>query len=74
MSFDFSTTELAIAVAAGLAGAAYVFFIVVPAIRAYGRVWERIAAAFLTLYIAVTLIGIGTVAGLALVWSYDRYA
>jgi hypothetical protein len=74
MSYDLSTTELAIAVAAGIAGAAYAFFVVVPAIRAYGRVWERIAAAFLTLYIVATLLGIGAVAGLAIVWSYDRYA
>ena len=74
MSFDLGTTELAIALAAGIAGAAYVFFIVVPAVRAYGRVWERLAAGFLTLYIAATLLGIGAVAGLAIVWSYDRYA
>lgn len=74
MSLDFSTTELAIALAAGIAGAAYVFFILVPAIRAYGRVWERIAAGFLTLYIAGTLLGTGAVIGLAVVWSYDRYA
>jgi hypothetical protein len=74
MSFDLSTTELVFAVAAGLAGAAYVFFILLPALRAYGRVWERIGAAFLTLYIVATLLGIGVVAGLALVWSYDRYA
>jgi|GEM_PF-1442402 len=74
MSFDPSTTELAIALAAGIAGAAYVFFILLPAIKAYGRVWERIGAAFLTLYIVATLLGIGAVAGLALVWSYDRYA
>lgn len=74
MSFHPSTTELAIALAAGIAGAAYVFFILLPAVRAYGRVWERIGAAFLTLYIVATLLGIGAVAGLALVWSYDRYA
>ena len=74
MTFDFSTTEIAIAVAAGIAGAAYIFFIVIPAIRAYGRVWERLAAGFLTLYIVATLLGIGVVAGLAIVWSYDRYA
>jgi hypothetical protein len=74
MSFDLSTTELAIALAAGIAGAAYIFFILTPAIRAYGRVWERIAAGFLTLYIAGTMLGIGAVVGLAVVWSYDRYA
>ena len=74
MSFDLSTTELAIALAAGIAGAAYIFFIVIPAVRAYGRVWERIAAGFLTIYIVATLLGIGAVVGIAVVWSYDRYA
>jgi hypothetical protein len=74
MSLDLNTTELAIALAAGIAGAAYVFFIVIPAVRAYGRVWERLAAGFLTIYIVATLLGIGAVVGLAVVWSYDRYA
>ena len=74
MSLDLSTTELAIALAAGIAGAAYVFFILLPAIKAYGRAWERVAAGFLTLYIVATLVGIGAVIGLAVVWSYDRYA
>jgi transketolase C-terminal domain/subunit len=47
MSFDLSTTELAIVIAAGIAGAAYIAFILAPAIVAYGRVWEKIAAGFL---------------------------
>lgn len=74
MSFDPSTTELAIALAAGIAGAAYIAFILTPAIRAYGRLWERLAAGFLSLYIAATLLGIGAAIGVAVVWSYDRYA
>lgn len=74
MSFDLSTTELAIAIAAGIAGGAYIAFILMPAIAAYGRLWEKIAAGFLTLYIAGTMLGIGAVIGLAIVWSYDRYA
>jgi transketolase C-terminal domain/subunit len=74
MSFDLTTTELAIAVAAGIVGAGYLAFIVAPAVAAYGRVWERIAAGFLTLYILATLLGLGAAIGLAIVWSYDRYA
>jgi hypothetical protein len=74
MSFDLTTTELAIAVAAGIVGAGYIAFILAPAVAAYGRVWERIAAGFLTLYILGTLLGIGGAIGLAIVWSYDRYA
>jgi hypothetical protein len=74
MSLDLTTTELTIAVAAGIVGAGYLAFILAPAVAAYGRVWERIAAGFLTLYILGTLLGIGAAVGLAVVWSYDRYA
>ena len=74
MSLDLTTTELTIAVAAGIVGAGYLAFIVAPAVAAYGRVWERIAAGFLTLYILATLLGIGSAIGLAIVWSYDQYA
>jgi transketolase C-terminal domain/subunit len=74
MSLDLTTTELTIAIAAGIIGAGYLAFIVAPAVGAYGRLWERIAAGFLTLYILATLLGIGGAIGLAIVWSYDRYA
>lgn len=74
MSLDFSSTELAIALAAGIVGAGYIAFILAPAVRAYGRLWERIAAGFLTLYILGVLLGVGAAVGLAIVWSYDRYA
>lgn len=74
MSFDLTTTELTIAIAAGVVGAGYLAFIVAPAVAAYGRLWERVAAGFLTLYVLATLLGIGGAIGLAIVWSYDRYA
>jgi hypothetical protein len=74
MSLDPTTTELTLAVAAGIVGAGYLAFILAPAVAAYGRLWERIAAGFLTLYILGTLLGIGAAIGLAVVWSYDRYA
>lgn len=74
MSLDLTTTELTVAIAAGIVGAAYIAFVLVPAIRCYGRLWERIAAGALSLYILATLLGIGAVVGLAIVWSYDRYA
>lgn len=74
MNLDLTTTEIAIAVAAGIVGAAYIAFILIPAVKAYGRWWERVSAAFLTLYILGTLVGGGAALGLAIVWSYDRYA
>jgi hypothetical protein len=69
-----SPTEITLALAGGLTVSCYVGLILMPALRCYGRVWERVAAGFLTLFILATLMGAGTVIGLAIVWSYDRYA
>jgi hypothetical protein len=74
MNLDFSTTEIAIALAAGVVVACYVALILVPAWRCYGRLWERLAASVLSLFILATVLGIGVVAGLAIVWTYDTYA
>jgi hypothetical protein len=71
---DLTTTEITIALAAGLTVACYVGLILMPAWRCYGRLWEKLAAGFLTLYILGLMVGIGAVIGLAVVWSYDRYA
>ena len=69
-----TTTEAAITLAAGIVGAGYIAFILVPAVSAYGRLWEKVGAGFLTLFILATLVGIGAAIGLAVVWSYDQYA
>lgn len=71
---NLTTTELAITLAAGIVGATYIAFILVPAISAYGRGWEKVGAGFLSLFILATLVGIGAAIGLAIVWSYDTYA
>ena len=52
----------------------YTVFILAPAWASYGRVWERVAASFLTLFMLVTLLGVGTGIGFAIVWFYDQYA
>jgi hypothetical protein len=74
MNLDFSSTEIAIGLASAVAVAAYVALIVVPAWRCYGRLWERLAASFMTLFILATLLGTGVAIGLAVVWTYDTYA
>jgi hypothetical protein len=73
-NLDLSDTEIAIALASGLVGACYIALILVPAWRCYGRLWEKIAASFLTLFILATLLGVGAAIGLAVVWTYDTYA
>jgi hypothetical protein len=74
MNLDLTATELSIAVAAGIVGAGYIAFILLPAIAAYSRFWERTAAGFLTLFMLATLLGVGASLGLFIVWSYDQYA
>ena len=74
MNVDLSTTELALALAAGVVGAGYLVLILAPAWECYGRLWEKLAATFLTLYVLGTLLGVGAAIGLAVVWTYDQYA
>jgi hypothetical protein len=74
MNLNFSSTEIAIALAAGVVVSCYLALIVAPAWRCYGRLWERLAASFLTLFILGTVVGVGAAIGLAVVWTYDQYA
>ena len=48
---DLTTTEITIALAIGLTVSCYAGLILMPAWRCYGRVWEKLAASFLTLFI-----------------------
>ena len=73
-NLDLSSTQIVIALAGALVLACYIALIVMPAIRCYGRLWEKVAASFLTLFVLATLLGIGTAVGLAVVWTYDTYA
>lgn len=71
---ELDSTEVVIALAGALALACYVALILMPAMRCYGRVWEKMAAGVLTLYVLGTLVGIGAAVGFLIVWSYDTYA
>jgi len=62
-----------VAVSCGvLAFAAYVGLIVVPAWTSYSRIWMRVAASFLTLYILASVVLLGVGAAAAVVWFWDR--
>ena len=73
IDLDVTTTQIALALAAGIVGAGYIAFILIPAWESYGRVWEKVSASFLTLFMLATFVGIGCGIGLAIVYSYDRY-
>jgi RsiW-degrading membrane proteinase PrsW (M82 family) len=50
---------------------AFVGLILVPAVSAYGRFWEKAAAGVLSLFVLVALILVGIVVGLAVVYYYN---
>jgi len=60
--------DLLIVCAAVFGLAAFVGLIVAPAWGAYSRAWERVAAAFLSLYVLAALVGIGAVGALVAIY------
>ena len=71
---DISGTEIGFGLAAGAVIVGYVAFIFAPAWASYGRLWEKVAAGFLTLFILAALIGVGVGLGLVVVLTYDSWA
>lgn len=59
----------------GIAGlvslVAFVGLILIPALSAYGRLWEKAAAGILSVVVLVALVLIGVVIGLAVVYYYN---
>jgi hypothetical protein len=48
--------------------------ILAPAWGSYGRVWEKLAASFLSMFMLVTLVTLGVALGLLVVWSWASFA
>ncbi len=60
-----------VAVCAGVFGLAlYAGLILVPAWSAYSRLWERVAASILSLYVLAVLVGIGVAGALVVVYYW----
>jgi hydrogenase-4 membrane subunit HyfE len=59
-------------IAALISLAAFIGLILVPAISAYGRIWEKAAAGILSLIVLIALVVTGVVFGLAFVYYYDE--
>ena len=59
----------------GIAGllsvAAFVALILVPALGSYGRVWEKLVAGFLSLFVLAALVLIGLVIGVVIFLNWD---
>ena len=70
-----SNTEITylVGVCLGVFGlAAFCFFVLAPAITVYRRPLERVAAAILSLYVLVALVGIGIAIGALIVLEWPR--
>jgi hypothetical protein len=68
-----STTTITdlVAVCAGVFGLAlYVGLILVPAWSSYSRVWERMAATVLSLYVLAVFVGAGVLGALLVVYFW----
>jgi hypothetical protein len=50
---------------------AFVSLILVPAVSSYGRIWEKAAAGFVSLFVLAALVLVGVVIGLAVVYYYN---
>ena len=72
--FDLSPTQISLGVAGAATLVAYAVFIFVPAVASYGRVWEKIAAGFLSLFILAALVGTGVGLGAGFLYLYVKGA
>ena len=64
-------TYIILGAAGGVTLGAFGLLILVPTLGAYGRVWEKVAASVLTLFVLGALVGAGIVAGLVIVYFWD---
>jgi len=69
-----SITEITLGVTAAVSAVAFLIFIVAPAWGSYGRLWERVAASFLSIYIGAALLGVGVAAGVGVIAAYLQLA
>ena len=71
MSNDTLTVVIAGA-AAGISVIAWAGLVLVPAWTSYSRVWERVAATVLSLYVLGAFALAGSGLGAAILWYYDE--
>ena len=71
MSNDTLTYVIA-GTAAGISVIAWAALVLVPAWTSFSRVWERLVATVLSLYILAAFALAGTAVGAAILWYYDE--
>ncbi len=67
------TVILVVAIGCGaIVLAAWVGLLLIPAWSSYSRVWERLAASFLTLYVVAALLVVGGLVGALIAYYWDE--
>ena len=69
---DLGHQYLLYGIAAAVCLVIFATLILTPALSAYGRVWEKTAAGFLSLFVLAALVIGGVVIGLAIVYYYPN--
>jgi hypothetical protein len=67
-----SLTYLIAAVVGVFSVALWAAFVLVPAVTSYSRIWERIVAGFLSLYVLAAFVLVGAGVGAAVLYYYDE--
>ena len=65
-------TYLVVAGAGALSLVVWIALVLVPAWTAYSRVWERLAATVLSLYVLAAFVAVGAAMGAAFLWYFDE--
>jgi hypothetical protein len=65
-------TYIAIGSAAGVSLVAWVALVLVPAWTSFSRVWERLVATILSLYVLAAFIAAGLLLGGGFLWYFDE--
>jgi hypothetical protein len=65
-------TYIAIGSAAGVSLIAWVALVLVPAWTSFSRVWERLVAAVLSLYVLAAFALVGVLLGGGFLWYFDE--
>jgi hypothetical protein len=58
--------------AAGISVIAWAILVLVPAWTSYSRVWERVAATVMSVYVLAAFALAGSLLGAAILWYYDE--
>lgn len=67
-----SWTYLIAGIAAGLSAIAWGALVLVPAWASYSRLWERLVATLLSVYVLAAFLVAGSGLGAAILWYYNE--